>query len=139
MLQRSLTDQGQSAQLSSQLGPQKARKDPSALIISWTILAFHMEASDLLRGLCSLALADGEDKVSFYSLSEHTSGRHVYAMTLPLENTSAGLAMKFRWTVCTSKLGKRFADRHRSTSDEQALLLLICKQSQLRSTCVQGC
>lgn len=97
-----------------------------------------MEASDLLRGLCSLALADGEDKVSFYSLSEHTNGSHVYAMTLPLENTSAGLAMKFRWTVCTSKLEKRCAARHRSTSDEQALLLLICKQSPLRSPCVQG-
>ena len=81
-----------------------------------------MEASDLLHGLCSLALADGEDKLHFYSLSEHTSVRHVYTMTLPLENTSAGLAVKFRWTVCTSKLGKRFAARPGPTLDEQSSL-----------------
>ena len=103
-------------------GHRSLRRDPGAQITSYTILACHVEASDLLHGLCSLALADGEDKLHFYSLSEHTSVRHVYTMTLPLENTSAGLAVKFRWTVCTSKLGKRYAACSESTSNKQVLL-----------------
>ena len=85
-------------------------------------LACHVEASDLLHGLCSLALADGETKLHFYSLSEHAGARHVYIVTLPLENTSAGLAMKFRWAVCTSKLGTRCAALPGSSKNKQAML-----------------
>ena len=85
-------------------------------------LACHVEAFDLSHGLCSLALADGGNKLHFYSLSEHASVGHVYTVTLPLENTSAGLAVKFRWAVCTSKLRKRCAALRGSSNNMQAML-----------------
>ena len=131
-----LAVQGQFAEFSSQSGPQKTHKDPGFRITSYTILACHVKASDLLHGLCSLALADGEDKLHFYSLSEHVSVRHIHTTTLPMENTSAGLAVKFRWTVCTSKLGKRCAAWPGSTSPEQALLCFSASSHDCKARAV---
>lgn len=58
--------------------------------------------------MCSLALIGGQTELHYFSLSEQPEVGHVYATTLPLENTSAGLATKFRWPVFISKLGKRW-------------------------------
>jgi len=63
----------------------------------------------LIPDLChiSLALIGGLDNLHFYSLSEQPSTGHAYTATLPIENTSAGLAAKFKWPIFTSKLGNR--------------------------------
>ena len=56
---------------------------------------------------CSLALVGSQDCMHFYSLSVQQGTGHARTATLPLENTSAGLAARCRRPVYTSKLGTR--------------------------------